>query len=101
MKSDLSPRVNLAKWTCGWISLWCVSYPGERGGGGGGVWADLGKQDAEAHPDGRLLQLQEGEQVHALILRLLQQRVDPPASSKLVTKKDTAWHSMQQLANPA
>ena len=38
---------------------------------------DLAEQHQASEDEARLTQLQEGEQVHALILGLLQQRVDP------------------------
>ncbi len=67
------------------------------------VVAHLSKQNACPHPDGRLLQLQEGEEVHALVLCLLQQSMNPPVqncicksctTSPATGNACTAWHGL-------
>jgi hypothetical protein len=47
------------------------------GGRRGGARARLRRNDGELEDGARLSELEEGEEVHALVLRLLQQRVDP------------------------
>ena len=66
--------------------------------------AHLSKQNASAHPDGGLPQLKEGEEVHALILCLLQQSMNPsvqmcgckprPLSSPATGNACTTWQGL-------